>query len=153
MKQKFLQKYHWVHFCIGYLLQGMVCILNQLEKIIFFLCKWVSTGGSFFARNGSSCLVPPLSTGIPSDLDTQRPCAHCHSLCGFMCAPVLLSRKTCLSLVIHTLWLLLSFCLLFCILSRVQRYRVWWRHPIWDWVLQGLLSLTLLTLSNCGSSH
>lgn len=95
MKQKFLQKYHWVHFCIGYLLQGMVCILNHLEKIIFFLCKWVSTGGSFFARNGSSCLVPPLSTGIPSDLDTQ---SHIATVSVDSCVPqsCLAERHVCL---------------------------------------------------------
>jgi hypothetical protein len=32
----------------------------------------------------------PLSAGTPSDLDPCRHCAHCHSLCEFICVSLLL---------------------------------------------------------------
>ena len=53
------------------------------------------------------------STDPPFGLDLCRPCAYCHSLCEFMCVGPVVSRQPCFLGVLHPLWILWSFCLLF----------------------------------------
>lgn len=55
---------------------------------------------------------------------------HSHSPCGFTWASVLCSRNHCFLAVIHHVWLLQFFCLLFHIDFWALRERVWWKHPI-----------------------
>ena len=50
---------------------------TTLEKTKF------SSADTLLVRGGSPCLLPPLSTGIPSGLNLCRSCACCHSLCQF----------------------------------------------------------------------
>lgn len=62
------------------------------------------------------CRLPPLSARTLSVLDLCSTWVSCLSLCGFLCALVLLCPwRHCFLGVIHHLWLLQSFCLCFCI--------------------------------------
>lgn len=57
------------------------------------LCYHVSIACGFLVSGETLCLLPSLSAGIPSALNPCRSYAHCHSLCGFMCALVLLGLE------------------------------------------------------------
>lgn len=56
----------------------------------FSFCKWLSTGGCFWIRDGWMCLLLLSSLGPPSAAVLCGPYACCHSVCDFICVPALL---------------------------------------------------------------
>jgi hypothetical protein len=69
-----------------------------------------------------------------SGLSLRRFWICCHSLSEFMWfSPAGSGRHGFLGITHHK-----SFCLLVHIDPWTLRGRVWWRHPMWDWVFQGL---------------
>lgn len=54
---------------------------------------------------------------------------------------------------IHHLWLLKYFCPIYHIDPQVFRKRIWWRHPIYDWVLWSLSFYVWPSCGICVSFH
>lgn len=67
-----------------------------------------------------------------SELHLCRPWVCCYSLCEFVCTSVLLCPEDSFLGIIHPLWLLKSFCLLFYIVPWALRREVWGGHPTQD---------------------
>lgn len=70
---------------------------------------------------------------------------HTDSLCELICPAVLLDLKDTVSLVLPLPLTLFLPPLMHCSLS--HECRGWWRHPIYDWIIQGYAHPTLCTLS------
>ena len=81
----------------------------------------------------------------PLGLDLYRPSACCHSLCEFLCTPVLLFFLG----VLHSQWILQSFYFLFHTLAWALSRRDLMETS--HLVLSFPRSLTLYTMSSCGS--
>ena len=148
MRKKNFQGCHWGHFVlVNYyytivLPLRLVCIPRYCwSKIILHLQLFISSsiGMEACVHFFSECCGVNLS----------RPCACCHRLIEFTCTLVLLWRP-CFLGVLYLLWLLYSSCLFFNKISSALKGEIWWKHPIWDWVIWGLsLSAHCLTVGLC----
>lgn len=97
MKEKNLQKYHWVCFLPASIARHgawpevwFVYPLRLHCRKRMLRLQAVVIGGSFLFMAGSSCLLPPLSTGTLSGLNLCRPCPCFHSLREPICVSFLL---------------------------------------------------------------
>lgn len=123
-----------------------------LEKTYFPFCHRVSITGSFLIQTQIPCLLP-LIAETPPGLNLYRSWVWCHSFCEFICVSGLLhlEGKTWYAWS-HSSPLALMGCLLLLHLSLDLRGGFWWKHLIWDWVLQSL-SLNIVQLWISVNSH
>lgn len=112
---KSLWKHHWYFVLAIYSWEGDLpwAMINNMQwdsigENGFFICLQVSVAGSFWIRDGSPCLLPPVLAGTPSRLNLYRPYVYRQYLWVHMCRGRVVSGRPCFSGVDH-LWFFMSF--------------------------------------------